>query len=274
MNPSSAIKTFVKKSLLKQAGKLRYQSMFETLLQISLTGMHIGQGGSVQQSGEIHALRAVDRLFPGMPLTVFDVGANVGDYAKSAQAVFGPRARIFSFEPSPTTFGRLEQSIAGLPSIQAFRFGLGERAQSLPLYTNEDGSGLASLYHRKLDHLQIRMDRHETVDIRTLDEFAASQGVERIHLLKLDIEGHELSALHGAKRYVEEDRIDVIQFEFGGCNIDSRTYFQDFFYLLKDRYQLYRLVKDGLYPLSGYKETYELFTTTNFLAIHRRHALR
>ncbi len=60
--------------------------------------------------------------------------------------------------------------------------------------------------------------------------------------------------------------VDFIQFEFGGCNIDSRTYFQDFYYLLNDRYKISRILKDGLYPISRYKEMYEAFTTTNYLA--------
>jgi len=60
--------------------------------------------------------------------------------------------------------------------------------------------------------------------------------------------------------------IDFIQFEFGGCNIDSRTYFQDFYYLLKDNYKIYRIVKDGIYPINQYREMYEAFITTNYLA--------
>ena len=47
----------------------------------------------------------------------------------------------------------------------------------------------------------------------------------KIDLLKLDVEGHELYLL-SAKKFIS--KISVIQFEFGGCNIDTRTYFRDF----------------------------------------------
>ena len=50
-----------------------------------------------------------------------------------------------------------------------------------------------------------------------------------IDLLKLDVEGNELLALKGLSDSIEY--IKIIQFEFGGSNIDSRTYFQDFYYL-------------------------------------------
>jgi hypothetical protein len=82
----------------------------------------------------------------------------------------------------------------------------------------------------------------------------------------MDVEGNELNILNGAKRMIENDSIDFIQFEFGGCNIDSRTFFQDFFYLLKERYRIYRILKNGLYPIDSYSEKYEIFITTNYLA--------
>jgi hypothetical protein len=68
---------------------------------------------------------------------------------------------------------------------------------------------------------------------------------------------------------ISEKKIDNIQFEFGGCNIDSRTYFQDFFYLLKDNYRIYRVLKDGLFEIPTYKETYEIFTTINYSAVKK-----
>ena len=82
----------------------------------------------------------------------------------------------------------------------------------------------------------------------------------------MDIEGHELSALKGAKEMLEGKKIRFIQFEFGGTNVDSRTYFQDFWYLLSKNYTIYRIVKDGLHLIPKYKETQEIFTTINYLA--------
>ena len=65
---------------------------------------------------------------------------------------------------------------------------------------------------------------------------------------------------------MNKKKIKFIQFEFGSCNIDSKTYFQDFWYLLKDNYNIYRIVKDGITPIIKYKETSEIFTTINYLA--------
>ena len=58
--------------------------------------------------------------------------------------------------------------------------------------------------------------------------------------------------------------IEYIQFEFGGCNIDSRTYFRDFWELLHDKYNFFRIMPDGIVPIDEYSETLEIFTSQNF----------
>ncbi len=60
-------------------------------------------------------------------------------------------------------------------------------------------------------------------------------------------------------------------FEFGGCNIDTRTYFQDFYYFFEDvGMRVLRITPSGfLTPIDSYKEVYEQFTTTNFVALKR-----
>jgi len=59
----------------------------------------------------------------------------------------------------------------------------------------------------------------------------------------------------------------VIQFEFGGCNIDTRTFFQDFWYLLtKYGFSFYRIAPKGVFKQDSYNENLETFTTTNYLA--------
>lgn len=88
--------------------------------------------------------------------------------------------------------------------------------------------------------------------------------------MKLDVEGHELAVLKGGKQMLDDGKIHVIQFEFGGCNIDSRTYFQDFFYLLSPGFRIYRIVKDGLFPIEEYSEDLEVFKTTNYLCISKK----
>ena len=67
---------------------------------------------------------------------------------------------------------------------------------------------------------------------------------------------------------IAEGRIKAIQFEFGGANINSRSFMRDFFDLLTPQYTVHRVLQHGLYPILRYGETLEIFKrATNYLAI-------
>ena len=249
------------------AGKKRLQFIFKNIHRFSLYGMNYGNGSHFNESGELNALQYVKKSFNNDKLlTVFDVGANIGNYSKSLSHFFGDKIIIHSFEPSKKTFEIYLETTSKTPNIIPNNKGLGAFENKTKLYSNYEGSGLASLYNRNLEHFGISMDKSEEINISTIDIYCNENNIERIHFLKLDIEGHELDALKGAKEMINKNAIDFIQFEFGGCNIDSRTYFQDFFYLLKNKYRIYRILTDGLFEIVEYKEIYEVFITINYLA--------
>jgi FkbM family methyltransferase len=260
------------KHTLKGAlGNPRWQGFWETLHTLSLAGMNIGGGGGVGDSGERWVMEHVAKhLRQDRPVTVFDVGANVGSFSRELARRLGPDARIFAFEPAGETYRSLIRNLEGVRGVEAFNFAFGETEGVIKLYSDEPGSGLASTYRRRLDHFGIAMDTVEEVPVKTIDGFCAEQGINSIDFLKLDVEGHEMAVLSGARGVLESGAVDFIQFEFGGCNIDSRTFFQDFYYLLSPRYQLYRIVSGGIVPIERYKEKYEAFITTNYLAVRRR----
>lgn len=263
----------LRKVIASRYGKKKYQPFFESLYKMSLSGMNIGEGTDTGESGELNALYYVKGKLIGVKtagdLTIFDVGANIGKYALLLDQVFGNEAMIHSFEPSLKTYKKLVQNVAGKVKGQQYHFGLGDADSHTTLYSNSDESGLASVYKRKLDHFNIDMNQAEEIEIKNLDSFCKEKNITHIHFLKLDVEGHEKKVMEGAKRMIDAGQVDFIQFEFGGCNIDSKTYFQDFYYLLNDRYQIYRIVKDGVFPLGKYGESYESFLTTNYLAERR-----
>jgi FkbM family methyltransferase len=251
-------------------GNLAAQPFWEWVNQVSLRGMNIGMGGEMADSGE---LRILDMLAAGAPrvekIVVFDVGANVGDYSIAAAQRLGQRAMVYSFEPSPETFAQLDSRASKLATVATFAVGLGDTAEQRTLFEVPGQSGLASVYRRELGHHQLEALAGATISLITLDEFCATHAISHIDLLKIDVEGHELNVLGGASGMLSVGAIEMIQFEFGGCNIDSRTYLSDFFHLLGDQFVINRVVKDGLFPLPEYQERYEVFTTTNFLAMRR-----
>jgi len=248
-------------------GKRAYQNYFESLHRLALTGMHYGLGSNTESSGERAALEHViaslcRNTIP--PYILFDVGANRGKYARLLLEMFGDKGVVHSFEPSHSTFAALEENLGARAKL--FNIGFGECEGVCVLHSDTEHSGLASLYDRNLKHFNISLNRKEEVAIITLDKFCASEGIRHIHLLKLDVEGHELRVLEGARAMLQAKAITYIQFEFGGSNIDSQTYFRDFYELLIPQYRIFRIVKDGLHPISAYRELDEIFTTTNYIA--------
>jgi hypothetical protein len=101
------------------------------------------------------------------------------------------------------------------------------------------------------------------VAVTTIDAFCREHGIAHIDLLKLDVEGHELAALQGARGML--GRIEAIQFEFGGTALDSKAFLRDFLEVL-DGYRVHRIVRDGLDPVD-YTERAEVLTFSNFVAL-------
>lgn len=199
--------------------------------------------------------------------------------------------QIHAFEPSIHTFKILESNTENLlqnPSkstkqdsitskileskrlqITLNNCALGLKDETLTLYYNEIASGLSSLAKRRLEHFNIDFSMSENVRVTSLESYCAARGITHINLLKIDVEGFELNVLNGARAMFEQGKIDIVTFEFGGCNIDTRTFFQDFWYFFKEqKMQIYRILpNEKLYKIEHYKELYEQFVTTNYIAV-------
>ena len=67
-----------------------------------------------------------------------------------------------------------------------------------------------------------------------------------------------------------QNRIGAIQIEFGGCNIDARIFFRDFWNFLHDKFFVYRIVRDGLYQIKKYDERLECFACSNYLFVNKK----
>ena len=248
-------------------GKKVLQPFFKTLNNISFKGMNYSNDGTIYESGELKVIDYIkSKRNTEEKIIIFDVGANIGDYSVKLAEILKDKAIIYSFEPSPAAFKKLQVAVAAYKNVTINNFGLSDSTKILQLYSNFESSGLASLYQRKLDHYNTQMNVTEEINLSTVDIYCEQNNITTIDFLKIDVEGHELSVLNGAKIIMEHRQINFIQFEFGGCNIDSKTFFRDFYYLLKDNYIIYRILKNGLSEIKEYNESNEIFKNINFFA--------
>lgn len=265
------MKNFVKKFLLPLFAIRCLQPIYRSLHRLSLVGMNIGPVGEIPTSGEARLIKRLMRLAP-VDAVLFDVGANFGEFSVRLSQASRVPVRIFAFEPSPSSQRRLSESISthtkNTGRIIPVPEGLSDQIRSTTLSITEGFEGNASLRPRDQHHLN-QTAKTEQISLNTIDNFCALNGINRIFFVKLDVEGEEFACLRGAGKMLGDGCIDYIQFEFGGCNIQSRVFLKDFWDLLCPTYDLYRLVQNGLYPEIRYHELLEIFTTTNFLAVRR-----
>ena len=267
---------FLKKILFRPAIKHpRLQRLWGRLHTLSVFAMNYGGGAFVESSGEVWVLSKVVRqacLAVASPV-IFDVGANVGDYSALVRELI-PSARIYAFEPAAPVYeqlvGRLS-TFGNADTFRSFNFGFSDEEKTVDLYSytveGHTASVISSIDRRlPTQVLQVEVSNTEQIAVRTLDSFCASQGVDRIDFLKLDVEGHELAVLRGARGMLQRGAISMIQFEFGPANIYSRTYFYDFWSMLSDHYDLFRIVPGGMVHITDYGEHLEVFLTTNYFA--------
>jgi FkbM family methyltransferase len=195
---------------------------------------------------------------------VFDVGANQGLYSQTLLQIY-PDAKIIAFEPSTKSREQLERRFIKDNRVTVVPFALGRDSAPRNLYSDRPGSGLSSLTKRRLEHFNIEFDYSEEVNVITLDAWTETNKLSP-DFIKLDVEGHEYEVLSGGMKVL--DSVKVVQFEFGGCNIDTRTYFQDFWYFFyKNGFSLYRVTPKGPLRVMKYSEEDEYFSTTNYLAV-------
>ena len=162
-----------------------------------------------------------------------------------------------------------------IPNRKLFELAISDKDGKVEFHTSTIGSGLSSIYARRDVGIKQEVYRTILVECKTLDTIIREQKLDRINLLKMDIEGHELRALHGAKDAIAAGVIEMIMFEFGSANVNSRTFFRDFWDLLNAKYNIFIIAPAGrLVVVDKYSEDLEYFRgSSNYLAIWRSSVL-
>jgi FkbM family methyltransferase len=158
-------------------------------------------------------ISALERLVhPGE--TVFDVGANIGFHATLFSRWVGERGRVFSFEPVPDTAWRLRETLAlnRCSNVEVLELALldEEGLRQIHLF-GPAKSDWNTFGHPRFGRLEPVGSLE--VAVTTIDAFCEQHQIERIDLLKLDVEGFEKSALQGAARFLRDGRIERVSFE-------------------------------------------------------------
>lgn len=134
------------------------------------------------------------RPFVGPGKLFVDIGANVGTYSLWVARTAAPNTRVVAFEPHPRTFAKLAFNLAAnaAENVVAKNLAIAGEAGSMQLFSDGGGNiGHASLLKEGAGTVRST----ETVQVAPLSLVLGDLGIERIDLLKIDVEGFEDRAL-------------------------------------------------------------------------------
>ncbi len=129
-----------------------------------------------------------------------DIGAHIGIHSLYASKEVGEEGRVYSFEPTPETFGRLNENVSlnRISNIYPVNKALGDKNDNVEFFISGNGydawNGLTNSPGKGLNEV-IR------TDVITIDDFLQNENIDQknIRLIKIDVEGFELAVLKGAE---------------------------------------------------------------------------
>jgi FkbM family methyltransferase len=181
---------------------------------------------------------------------IFDVGANIGQSVDRFKGLF-PTCHMHSFEPSPSTFQKLQTFCAPVPDVQTWNLGIGSVNSTLTFSENDHS------------HMSSFLQPSEMAWGRIVKSTEIPVVIDFIHLLKSDTQGYDFEVFKGAKQLMTDNRIGLVYFEF---------IFSDMYKNLPSFDDVYRYLIDNNFSLvSFYTPNFqrELVSWTDVLFINR-----
>lgn len=161
-------------------------------LYIDLSDQYVSMGCLVDNYEPLETQFISNHLKPGD--TFVDIGANIGWHVINAANIVGYKGRVFAFEPRDLSRDLLNKSIVDNnfnDRVTVYSCGLSSKPSTATLRWATDGAnpGGATIDPavNDLDH------DSQTIELDTLDNY----NFDRLDLIKIDIEGAELSAIRG-----------------------------------------------------------------------------
>jgi len=193
--------------------------------------------------------------------TVFDIGANIGDWTASMLQVAGGRnISIYAFEPCSATYAQLAERIQS-PRVALVRTACARQSGTATMSVFFPGAGINTLVRNP------SAASTEEVPVISVDEYCSIHSIPSITLLKIDAEGYDFEVIAGARRMLATKAVGILQFEYNHHWIGTRNCLKDpFDFLCPMGYQIGKLAGS---VVEFYKEWHwemETYREANYIA--------
>ena len=172
-----------------------------------------------------------------------DIGANIGLFSLIASRAVGNTGKVICFEPSPTTFVRLDENVKlnNLNNISHKNIGLSEKIDELVFFISKTGYDAWNSFAPREDILEDSI----LVPVSTLDIELNEVDKTKIKLIKIDVEGWEKFVIQGGRDlFVNYNPIVMVEFtEENTFNAGYPVY--EIYDMMKDFGYVWYTIKDG-----------------------------
>lgn len=192
-----------------------------------------------------------DRLGIEQPV-IFDVGANVGQVTTKYRRLF-PRAEIYCFEPFEPLVAALRTRFAGDSQVHIVPLAVSNRVGSADFHLTGNRATNSLLPRELTARRYFPKQAQATGEVietptTTLDAFCRERGIDRVDILKMDIQGGEMMALRGAAELLVNKSLKLIFTEsalirhYAGEALlyETAAFLAEYDFSLYDLYHLYR----------------------------------
>ena len=231
-------------------GRKSFYLLNRALFVLASRGLGYLNYQNLSASGERRFIEKEIKLFEQNGLgdfIVFDVGANVGEYAESVLAAGGNHVRLYCFEPGREAAQELKENLNGDSRATVENVALSNTSGRQILYNIQGNpacaqASLTSSYLNTIDMPSNIIS--QCVDVIRGDSFCEESKIDHISLLKIDVEGLELKVIQGFKNMIRSGAIEKIQLEFNLTTLFERVLLADIQQELIG-YSFYRLLASG-----------------------------
>jgi FkbM family methyltransferase len=148
--------------------------------------------------------------------TVLDIGANVGRFSVTANAVF-PNAIIEAFEPLLTCFQTATSALKPIANARLHNMALGESDDEIEMFANNFSPSSSILTMANAHKEAFPFTEHGTkvpIKVRRLDDVASKLSLEGPMFVKIDVQGFERQVLAGGRETIAQASVVLLELSF------------------------------------------------------------
>lgn len=142
-------------------------------------------------------------IFSNKKPVIIDVGANIGQFLYAVKTFF-PSAIVHSVEPDPKIYKILKENSKKIKDVTTYNYAVSSKNGNLTFFVSQDFSEWSSL--KKIDGKDYSEIK---VDTKTGDTLF--KDIKKVDLLKIDVEGAELSVILGMKDILKRCKYVMIE---------------------------------------------------------------